>query len=157
MKCTKEELDAHVRQTYSDPKRDEPLSDMRGLKRPAVPGVSYQLGPIREKEVDEFVRKARAKRAPGGDGVSYKVFKYCDKLRHTLLEMLRALWTGDQCAQQGQVTRWEEHVVERKIGWSDIWEWNTSRLSFLFQYTYDVLPSPVNLVRWKVHEVDKCS
>ena len=31
-----------------------------------------------------------------------------------------------QCAQQGQVTRWEEQVVERKTGWSDIWEWNTS-------------------------------
>ena len=61
-----------------------------------------------------------------------------------------------QCAQQGQVTRWEEHVVERKIGWSDVWEWNTSRLSFLLRSTYDVLPSPVNLVRWKVQEVDKC-
>ena len=92
LKCTKEELDAHVRQTYSDPNRAEPLSDMRGLKRPTAPGVSYQLGPIREKEVDEFVRKARAKSAPGGDGVSYKVFKYCDKLRHTLFEILRDLW-----------------------------------------------------------------
>ena len=61
-----------------------------------------------------------------------------------------------QCAQKGQVTRWEEHVVERKIGWSDIWEWNTSRLSFLLRSTYDVLPSPVNLVRWKVQDVDKC-
>ena len=60
-----------------------------------------------------------------------------------------------QCAQQGQVTRWEEHVVERKIGWSDIWEQNTSRLSFLLRSTYDVLPSPVNLVKWKVQEVDK--
>ena len=60
-----------------------------------------------------------------------------------------------QCAQQGQVTRWEEHVVERKIGWSDIWDRNTSRLSFLLRSTYDVLHSPVNLVRWKVQEGDK--
>ena len=60
LKCTKEELDAHVRQTYSDPKRNEQLPDMRGLKRPTARGVSYQLGPIREKELDEFVRKARA-------------------------------------------------------------------------------------------------
>ena len=50
------------------------------------------------------------------------------------------------------MTRWEEHVAERKIGWSDIWEWNTSGLSFLLRSTYDVLPSPVNLVRWKVQE-----
>ena len=106
LKCTKEEVDAHVRQTYSDPNRDEPLSDMRGLKRPTTPGVSYQLGPIREKEVDEFVRKARAKSAPGGDGVSYKVLKYCDKLRHTLSEMLRDLWKDkeivkDWCRAEG--------------------------------------------------------
>ena len=38
------------------------------------------------------MRKARAKSAPGGDGVSYKVFKYCDKLRHTLFGMLALLW-----------------------------------------------------------------
>ena len=50
LKCTKEELDAHVRQTYSDPNRDEPLSDMRSLKRPTALGVSYQLGSIRERE-----------------------------------------------------------------------------------------------------------
>ena len=61
-----------------------------------------------------------------------------------------------QCAQQGRVTGWDEHVVERKIGWSEIWKWNTSRLSFLLRSTYDVLPSPVNLVRWKVQEDDRC-
>ena len=49
LKCTKEELDAHVRQTYSDPTTGDPLPDMRGLKRPTAPGVSYQLGPIRER------------------------------------------------------------------------------------------------------------
>ena len=27
-----------------------------------------------------------------------------------------------QCAQQGRVTMWDEHVVERKIGWSEIWK-----------------------------------
>ena len=106
LKCTKEELDAHVKQTYSDPKRGDPLPDMRGLKHPSAPGVSFQLGPFREREVDEFVRKARAKSAPGGDGVSYRVFKYCNKLRHTLFEMLRALWeekelVEDWCRAEG--------------------------------------------------------
>ena len=106
LNCTKEELDAHVRQTYSDPKRNETLPDMRDLERPTAPGVSYQLGPVTEKEMDEFVGKARAKSAPGGDGVSYKVFKYCDKLRHTLFEMLRDLWkdkeiVNDWCRAEG--------------------------------------------------------
>ena len=99
LKCTKEELDTHVRQTYSDPKRNDPLPDMRGLKHPTTPGVRFQLGPIKEKEVDEFVRKARAKSAPGGDGVSYKVFKYCDGLRHILFELLRDLWEDKELVE----------------------------------------------------------
>ena len=61
-----------------------------------------------------------------------------------------------QCSQQGQVTQWESHVVERKIGWSEIWKWQASRLSFLLKSTYDVLPSPVNLKRWKIQEDDSC-
>ena len=58
-----------------------------------------------------------------------------------------------QCAQQGQVVRWEENVIERKLSWTEIWNWSTSRLSFLVRSTYDVLPS---LVRWKITTEDKC-
>ena len=61
-----------------------------------------------------------------------------------------------KCPQQGQIKRWEEHVIERKISWSEAWKWNTSRLSFLIRATYDVLPSPTNLVRWKIEDDDKC-
>ncbi|GAB1598174.1 hypothetical protein Ahia01_000094300 [Argonauta hians] len=61
-----------------------------------------------------------------------------------------------QCSQQGQLTKWDELVVERKIGWQEIWRWTASRLSFLIRSTYDTLPSPSNLVRWKVAESDRC-
>ena len=54
------------------------------------------------------------------------------------------------------MTKWEENVVERRISWNEIWNWSTSRLSFLVRSTYDVLPSPTNLVRWKVAADDKC-
>ena len=43
-----------------------------------------------------------------------------------------------QCAQQGQMVRWEGNVVERKLSWNEIWNWNTSRFSFLLRSTYDV-------------------
>ncbi|XP_012938538.1 uncharacterized protein LOC106011905 [Aplysia californica] len=117
LECTKEELDAYVKQTYSDSRREEPLPYMRGLKRPAAPVVKYYLGPIREKEVDEFVKQARAKSAPGGDGVSYKVFKYCDTLRHTLFEMLRGLWKDkeivkDWCRAEGVYLPKEQNAKE---------------------------------------------
>ena len=71
--CTKEELDSHIQETYSDPKRNEALPPMEGLKHPTRPGVKFQLDDFWEKEVDMFVKKAMAKSAPGSDGVSYKV------------------------------------------------------------------------------------
>lgn len=50
-------------------------------------------------------------------------------------------------AKQGQWTRWEG-VEKRKINWKDIWEMETSRMSFLIRATYDVLPTPKNLNQW---------
>ena len=37
-------------------------------------------------------------------------------------------------------------VVERKLSWK----------GFLIKSTYNVLPSPANLVRWKVTDDDRC-
>ena len=92
LKCTKQELDTHIRETSSDLNRDEPLPPMNGLKHPTAPGVKFQLVDLKEKELDEFVRKTRAKSAPGGNGVSYKVYKYCHRLRHKLYLLLKDLW-----------------------------------------------------------------
>ena len=39
LSCSKEELDDHVRSTYSDPRRDDPIPHIEGLKRPSPPGV----------------------------------------------------------------------------------------------------------------------
>ena len=106
LNCSKAELDNHIRETYSDPLREEPLPPMKGLKHPATPGVKFQLGDLKEKELDNFVKKSRAKSSPGGDGVSYKVYKYCDRLRHKLFLLLRELWrdggiVDDWCRAEG--------------------------------------------------------
>ena len=106
LNCSKLELDDHIRKTYSDPLRDEPLPPMEGLKHPTSPGVKFQLGDFKEKELDAFVRKSRAKSSPGGDGVSYKVYKYCDRLRHKLFLLLKELWreeglVDDWCKAEG--------------------------------------------------------
>ena len=90
--CTKEELEQHVKQTYSDEHREEELPAMSGLKRPSAPGVPFDMGDIRVKEVDEFVKKARSKSAPGNDGISYKVYKNCPRLRNVLFLLLRQMW-----------------------------------------------------------------
>ena len=61
-----------------------------------------------------------------------------------------------RCSQQGQCIRWEEHVVERKIGWKELWEWERARTSFLIRSTYDAMPTPANLVRWRIEDTEKC-
>ena len=37
-----------------------------------------------------------------------------------------------------------------------MWAWEPARLSFLVQSTYDMFPSPADLVRWKISKEDKC-
>ena len=65
---------------------------MNKLIPPPEPKTSFRLGTLTKKEVDDRVRKARAKSSPGGDGVSYKVYKYCSQLRHHLYVFLKQLW-----------------------------------------------------------------
>ncbi len=47
-------------------------------------------------------------------------------------------------SRQGSWTTWEG-VVNRKIGWSDLWKIPQARISFLIRATYDTLPCPCNL------------
>lgn len=69
LNCSKEDLEKHLKETYTNAKRNEWLPRMTGLKKPSAPGVEFNMGDIRMKEVDEFVKKAWAKSAPGNDGV----------------------------------------------------------------------------------------
>ena len=48
-------------------------------------------------------------------------------------------------------------MIERRLNWKQIWEWEPARLSFLLKSTYDMLPTPAILVRWKISEDDKCN
>ena len=57
--------------------------------------------------------------------------------------------------RQGAWTRLE-NFVKRKISWSDIWHADGSRLKFLVQSVYDVLPSPANLFTWGKSGIPSC-
>ena len=46
--------------------------------------------------------------------------------------------------------------MKRRISWSEIWHANASRLKFLVQSVYDVLPSPANLFTWGKSEIPSC-
>ena len=60
-----EELENHLKKTYSDLLRNVPL--------PHMAGVAFDMFNLKVKEVREFVRKACAKSSPGMIGLSYKL------------------------------------------------------------------------------------
>ena len=55
-----------------------------------------------------------------------------------------------QLGPQGDWTKW--NVPERKLTWSELWNYEPLQLSFLLRVVYDMLPTPTNLQRWKLAE-----
>ena len=101
LECPKEELESHLAKTYNDAMRDEELQQpVGGLLRPTRPGVPFDLSDLRKKEVDDFIRKARSKSSPGNDGISYKVYKQCPKLRKQLFLLLRQMFRKKDAAER---------------------------------------------------------
>ena len=98
--CSKEDLETHLKDTYTDPKRHIKLPPIDGLKRPTAPGKKFNMDDLKMKEVDLFIRKARAKGAPGNDGVCYKVYKYCPRLRLRLFLLLKDMWKRKDVAER---------------------------------------------------------
>lgn len=104
--------------------------------------------------------------ASGHAGLGYfpgnRVKKARDKeKRRLILEEVRAnveekrLCKMVGLSQQGAWTRWES-FLRRKISWSEIWHSDASRIKFLVQSVYDVLPKPANLHIWGMSESPSC-
>ena len=100
LEIDKEALEAHLEATYADPRREEPLPDFKGLEHPPQPGVRFDEGPFRWGEVQDVVVKARAKSAPGPNGVPYLVYKRCPGVLKRLFGILRTAWAKKMvCAE----------------------------------------------------------
>lgn len=52
------------------------------------------------KEVQDEVRKARSRSAPGPSGTFYKVYKHCPELLHQLWRVFKFIWRRGKTAQQ---------------------------------------------------------
>ena len=71
----KEELDNHLRMTYSDNLNGIPIPPLRDLPKRQDPTVMFDDRGIKLKEAWDFVSKARAGSPPGKNGISYKLYK----------------------------------------------------------------------------------
>ena len=71
----KEDLEEHLKSTYSDSLCKEELGSMSGLINPTGPSVPFNLSEPKLSEVEKYLKKARTASSPGPSGVPYAVFK----------------------------------------------------------------------------------
>ena len=100
LECSKEELENHLKSVYGDENRMKERPPIEGLRRPSPPGIPFDVGDIKKSEFDAFIKKARAKSSPGNDGVSYKAYKYCPRLRLQLFFLVREMWMKKDVAKR---------------------------------------------------------
>lgn len=90
--ASKDALQQHLRETYSDERRNLPLDAMSGLVWPSNPGTLFNTNPPTLQEVLDTVKKARCKSAPGPNGVPYTVYKRCPTVLKKLFRLLKSAW-----------------------------------------------------------------
>ena len=95
----KEELEKHLRETYSRPPTDSPLN-IPGIQVPPAPSKQFSQQPITLDEMQKVVKKARAKSAPGPNGIPYLLYKKCPKVLAWLHKMLKSAWKNQKISDQ---------------------------------------------------------
>ena len=88
----KEEVEQHLKDMHSDPRRDEDLGDNEKLIQPDEPEYPFDGAEPKLREVNDVIRKARVGSSPGPNGIPYKVYKNCPRLTKRLWKHLRVIW-----------------------------------------------------------------
>ncbi|KAK3757186.1 hypothetical protein RRG08_063162 [Elysia crispata] len=71
-----------------------------GLVWPAAPGEEFNSKSPSLKEINAVVQKARAKSAPGPNGVPYLLYKRCPNVLKLLHKILRGAWSNLKISEQ---------------------------------------------------------
>ena len=88
MEKSQEEVEAHLKETHSDPEREMDLPAHNKLISPEGPTEAFDDSQPRLTEFNEVLKRARSASAPGPNGIPYKVYKNCPKLRHRLFQIM---------------------------------------------------------------------
>ena len=90
----KEELENHLRMTYSDDLNGIPIPPLRDLPKPQDPTVMFNDSGIKLKEVRNLVHKACASSALGMNGISPKLYKNCPHVPRKLSVLFQQVGWG---------------------------------------------------------------
>ena len=95
-----QELEDHLRKTYSDPLKEVPLPPMDGIPPLEEPETPFRAGGLRLYEAREFIHKARACSATGLNGISFKLYKNCPTVLEQLVCLLQRAWQEGYVPQE---------------------------------------------------------
>ena len=96
---SQKEVEAHLRETHSDPERERDLPAQEKLISPANPTEAFDESQPRLTEFNDVLKRARAASAPGPNGIPYRVYKNCPKLQHRLFQIIRVVWRKGRMAK----------------------------------------------------------
>ena len=91
------------------------MSDFSELNRVKPPEETFNNSPIKLGEVKDFVRKARAKRTPGINGIAYKLYKRCHKVLSSLWKPLRVAHIKKLIAEDWELADGIYRAKEKKL------------------------------------------
>ncbi len=92
LKVSQDELEEHLKNTYCDSDRNSPMPHIDGLVHPTTPSVPFDISEPKISEIEQFLKKTRAGSSPGNNGIPYKVYRKCTKLRKILWKLLKVAW-----------------------------------------------------------------
>lgn len=98
-------MEGHLHQVHSDPKREESLAKMERIIQSTRRTVPFKEEEPSWQEVNDFIKKARGKSAPGPNGIPYKVYK-CERLTSQLWKLLRVAWRKNFLAGDWLIADW---------------------------------------------------
>jgi hypothetical protein len=91
LKTSKEEVEQHLKDMRSDPRKNENLGGNEKLIQPEEPENMFDESETKLREVNDNIRKARAASLPEPNGIPYSVYKNCPSLTKRLWKFLRVV------------------------------------------------------------------
>jgi len=126
LSCSREEVEEHLRNTHSDQSRQVEMEGHERIADVPMPEVAFIEGEPTLKEVQDILKKARSKSAPGPNGIPYKVYKSCPKLLRRLWKLLKVVWRKGDVPMEWQ--RAECIFVPKEEDSKDIGQFRTISL-----------------------------
>lgn len=151
-KCAKVRLEMTLTESKDPLVRGAAPTLKTGRKWKPEAAVAEAKAALRHRDVVGHVNQGRG---GFGLGIATPTWEKASpaERRQMVVEEIRRQEEAARCAravsqaQQGRWMRWDS-VMKKKITWSDMWNMESSRLSFIIRATYDILPSPTNLNVW---------